>query len=213
MIRQYAASPRMQQLMASMGEYLDPSRWTDEFYNVLWNVDTAEGFGLDIWGRIVGVDRFLQVGSSTYFGFNTTPTESWQPFNQSPFYSGPPSTSTFRLADNAFRALILAKALTNITETTTPGINSVLQNLFPGRGRCWVNDLGSMSMRFVFEFALQPWERAVLASGEALPRPAGVRATIAEIPTSTFGFAEAGASAQPFNQGTFLSTGAINDVA
>lgn len=213
MIRQYAASPRMQQLMANMANYLDSSRWTGEFYNVLWNVDTAEGFGLDIWGRIVGVDRFLQVGSSTYFGFNTTPTESWQPFNQAPFFSGPPSTSTFRLADNAFRVLILAKALTNITETTTPGINSVLQNLFPGRGRCWVNDLGSMSMRFVFEFALQPWERAVLASGEALPRPAGVRATIAEIPTSTFGFAEAGASAQPFNQGTFLSTGAINDVA
>jgi hypothetical protein len=213
MIKQYAASPRIQQLMTNMAAYLDPSQWTDEFYNIVWNVDSAQGFGLDIWGTIVGVDRYLNVGSSTYFGFNTTPTESWQPFNQGPFYGGPAATSTFKLADNAFRVLILAKALTNVTETTAPGVNAVLQSLFPGRGRCWVNDLGSMSMRFVFEFALESWERAVLVSGEALPRPAGVHATIAEIPTSTFGFAEAGASAQPFNQGTFLSTGAVNDVA
>lgn len=208
-MRQYAASPVIQQYVSDWASYF-PTDWQNQFYNVVWNVDTAQGFGLDAWGRIVDIGREVQIPVVDYFGYNATP-QSWQPFGQAALYTGPTSTTTYRLADDAFRVLILAKALLNITDTTSPAINRVIQQLFPGRGRAWVNDLGSMSVRFVFEFALQPWEQAVLTSAGALPRPAGVNATLAQIPVDTFGFAEAGMGSQPFNQGTLLSNGAVTN--
>lgn len=211
-MKQYAASPVIQQLIADRDSYF-PNTWQDQFYGMVWNVDTAQGFGLDIWGRIVVIGRNIAIPAVDYFGYNTSPGEqSWHPFGQESFYTGPVDSLTFRLEDDAYRVLILAKALANITSTDSRSMNRVLQQLFPGRGRAWVNDLGSMSMRFVFEFALEPWEMAVLTNGNVLPRPAGVGATIAQIPEDSFGFAEAGDESQPFNQGTFINNGAVTDV-
>lgn len=190
-MKQYAASPVIQQLIADRDSYF-PNSWQDDFYNNIWNVDTAQGVGLDIWGRIVVIGRNIQVPSTTYFGFHVTPTETFSSFGQDSFYTGVAATNTVTLADNAYRVLILAKALSNIVQTDAKDINRVINQLFPGRGRAWVNDLGSMSMRFTFEFALEPWELAVLVSGGVLPRPAGVLAQILQLPTDTFGFAEQG---------------------
>lgn len=206
-MKQYAASPTIQQLVADRKTYF-PSTWQDDFYNNIWNIDTAETLGLDIWGRIVVIGRNIQIPVVDYFGFTTTP-QSWGAFGEESFYTGPTTTTTFRLEDNAYRVLILAKALANIAQTDARNLNKVLQQLFPGRGRAWVNDLGSMAMRFNFEFALEPWEMAVLVNGGVLPRPAGVGAMIAQIPATTFGFFEAGADSEPFNQGTLLSNGAV----
>lgn len=207
-MKQYAASPVINKLIEDRATYF-PNSWQDQFYDVVWNVNTAQGFGLDIWGRIVVIGRNIQIPVVNYFGFTTTPAQSWDPFGQESFYTGPTATTTFTLGDNAYRVLVLAKALANISSTDSPSLNRVINQLFPGRGRAWVNDLGSMSMRFVFEFALEPWEMAVLVNGGVLPRPAGVGATIAQIPVETFGFAEAGEGSQPFNQAPFLSNGAV----
>lgn len=208
-MRQYAASPVIQTLVADRASYF-ATGWQQDFYDVVWNVDTARGFGLDIWGRIVVIGRNVQVPVADYFGFSTSP-QSWSSFGEDSMYSGPAATDTYVLADNAYRTLILAKALSNITATDSRSLNKVLQNLFPDRGRVWVNDLGSMSMRILFEFPLEPWEFSVLTNGGVVPRPAGVGVKIAQVPVETFGFSEAG-DAQPFNQGTFLSTGAVSDV-
>ncbi len=205
-MRQYAASPVIQKLVAARATYF-PNDWQDQFYNVVWNVDTAQGFGLDIWGRVVVIGRNNQVPVEDYFGFSTTP-QTWGAFGEESFYGGPAATSTFRLADAAYRVLILAKALANIARTDARSLNGVIQQLFPNRGRAWVNDLGSMSMRVTFEFALEPWEFSVLTGGGVFPRPAGVGVKIAQIPIDSFGFSEA-SDAEPFNQGTFLSTGAV----
>jgi hypothetical protein len=213
---QYANSPRMVTISQAIEGYLDQSANIDAFYNVVWNIDTAQGFGLDIWGRIVGLEtgRFIQIAAEDYFGFNTeSGAQSWQPFNQGTFYTGPQQTQTYSLSDPAFRTLILAKALANIVRCTAPAINQVLNLLFPGRGNCYVNDLGNMQMRYTFEFPLQPWELAVLVSGIALPRPAGVMAYVLNYQRgATFGFKEAG-DGQPFNQGTFLSEGALQSAS
>lgn len=210
-MKQYAASPVIQQLVADRESYF-PIAWQDQFYDVVWNPRTAQGFGLDIWGRIVVIGRDIQIPIVDYLGFTTNPEQSWAPFGQEGFYTGPAATSTFTLADNAYRVLVAAKALANISSTDSRSLNRVLDKLFPGRGRAWVNDLGSMSMRFVFEFVLESWEMAVLVNGKVLPRPAGVNATIVQIPLDSFGFAEAGIESAPFNQGTFINNGAVTNV-
>lgn len=209
-MKQYAASPVIQALVADWTSYF-PNSWQDEFYNVVWNIETAQGFGLDIWGRIVVIGRNIKVPATNYFGFHVTNPQTWSSFGQDSFYTGPASTATVTLTDSAYQVLILAKAYSNIASTDSRSINQFLQKLFPGRGRAWVSDLGKMTMRIVFQFPLASWELAVLTNGGVLPRPAGVGATIAQIPLNTFGFAEAGSGSQPFNQAPFLSNGAVTN--
>jgi hypothetical protein len=211
-VSQYANSATLVQLITNFNGYIDPGPLFDEFYDKIWNVLTAEGVGLDIWGRIVGVGRTLTITTPpTYFGYETGTTD-FAPFNDAPFWNGTPVTQNFVLSDEAYRALILIKAATNIARTTSGTINRLLTQLFAGRGRAYVNSLGDMQMRFTFEFYLEPFELAILTQGNVLPRPTGVGVTLVEIPQgSTFGFNEAGDRA-PFGEGTFLSQGAIHAV-
>lgn len=208
-ISQYTTSPTLRQLIRNLDEYINPDVDFDAFYNYVWNVETAQGFGLDIWGRIVGVERILTVpGDVTYLGY--AEASSWQPFNQAPMYAGEQATQTYRLADDAYRRLILVKALANITDCTSPSLNRLLSNLFAGRGRCYVSDTGKMEFRYVFEFALEPYEIAILTQSGAVPKPAAVLASVLQVDLpSTFGFFEG--LMQPFGSGVFFtSSGLIN---
>lgn len=212
-ISQYSNSPTLVQLINNMDEYINPETDFDAFYDFCWNVDTAKGFGLDNWGKIVNVSRLLTIpGAATYLGFDeafTAPTSATgpQPWGQAPFYNGTADTETYTLSDDAYRTLILVKALANISNCTAPSLNQLLQNLFSGRGRCYVGDLGNMQMSFVFEFYLQPFEMAIMTQSGAIPRPAAVGTYLIQAPVpNVFGFAEAGtASAAPFGQGTFFT--------
>ena len=210
-ISQYGNSATITQLVRNMNEYLDPRADFDTFFDFVWNVETAQGFGLDIWGRIVGIARELLIPPPiNNFGFNEA-GGSAHSFNESPFYNGiPPVSETYILADDAYRQLILVKALANISATNAPALNQLLQNMFAGRGRCYVNDLGGMALRYTFEFDLTPYEFAIMTQSGALPRPAGVNASLFQSALPLFGFSEAGVSAAPFGQGVFVPQGAMN---
>ena len=47
---QYANSPTIDALIASMNTWMDPTPNLQQFYAFVWNILTAHGFGLDIWG-------------------------------------------------------------------------------------------------------------------------------------------------------------------
>ena len=179
MISQYANSETIAALVTNMAQYVDPTANFDEFYDVIWNVDTAVGLGLDIWGRIVGVQRVLQLPStSSYLGFQEA--GSWQPFGQAPFYSGGGVTNNYALSDDAFHTLILAKALANICDGSIAAINQLLLNLFPGQGNCYCTDGLNLTMTYTFKFTLSPVQFAIVANSGVLPRPSGVSATIVQ---------------------------------
>lgn len=240
-MKQYAASPVIQQLVADRESYFQ-NGWQDQFYSNVWNVDTAQGFGLDIWGRIVVIGRSVQISvidrafgfREAWSGSSLTPIAPGEvvingyaivlggerprtnddritPFDDAPFYEGSAATETYELSDDAYRRLILAKALANISDCSIPSLNKVLQYLFGGDGRrCYVQTNNLMSMSFVFEFALSPVERTIAVYSGVIPRPAGVRLTIVQVdPSATFGFAEG--EMQPFDQGVFFGDdGVIN---
>lgn len=146
-ISQYANSAILLQLIENFDDHVDQSANFQAFFDLVWNVDTAAGYGLDVWGRIVGVSRTLQVASGFYFGFKEAGSEA-QPFGQGQFYSGDPLTSNYNLSDNAYRTLILAKALANICDGSIPAINQLLLNLFPGRGNCYVTEGMGLTTRY-----------------------------------------------------------------
>jgi hypothetical protein len=179
-ISQYATSPTIVTLIESWNEVIDPSVDLDAFYNMIWDLDTAQGYGLDVWGRIVGVGRVLQVASGTYFGFaEAGDTVVQSPFNSGgPFYSGGATTGNFSLVDDGFRVLIIAKALANITNGSIPALNQILLTLFPGRGNCYVVDNNDMSMIYNFNFVLTPVEAAIVENSGVLPKPVGVSISV-----------------------------------
>lgn len=208
-ISQYANSPVLLSIIESFSDAVNPSALIDSFYNDVWNIDTAQGYGLDVWGRIVGVSRALSViggQSGITFGFAEAGSSA-AGFGQSTFYPGSQATSipNYVLSDAIFRNLILIKALANITPRSITAMNNSLMMMFAGRGNAYVVDRGNMRATLTFSFLLSPVELAILTQSGAFPAPSGVLIDIAayEIPY-VFGFAEAGSSANSFSYGAFI---------
>lgn len=206
LISQYANSPIITAIVENMAQWLQPDVDWANFYALYWNLDTAQGQGLDYWGDILGVGRLLTIPNSELtFGFqdNAVPPDV-TPFNEGPFNSrGSSNSQTYLLNDTAYRTLLFAKALSNISAMSAPALNQLLQNLFPGRGQCYVLDGLDMSMQVVFEFSLTAVEFAILTTSGAFPHPGGVKFSIVVIPdTTTFEFFETG-EGTPFGTAVF----------
>jgi hypothetical protein len=215
-LSQYGSSPVLTTLIASFNAAIDPSAFVNEFYSDMWDVATASGYGLDVWGRIVGVNRIIPIPTLTgYFGFSASGNTNLgtEPFGFGPFYFGVPASQSYALSDSVFLLLIYAKALSNISASTIQVYNEILRELFPGRGNAYVTDTGNMQEQLTFEFALQPYEVSVLKYSGAIAAPTGVQFNIMQAPQppipggygGTFGFKEAGYSASGFNNGIFFA--------
>lgn len=172
---QFANSPSLGTIIEGFNQAIDPSALIDDWYENVWNPQTATGWGLDVWGRIVGVSRVLQVSTTDYFGFSQG-VPGAQTFGSGVFYNGGAVTSNYILSDDDFRRLIFAKAAANIWDGTIPSLNAILMSLFADRGLCYVSDNENMTMTFVFEFSPSPVDVSIIASG-ILPRPSGVGTT------------------------------------
>ena len=181
---QYANSPSIMQLIWNNVAYFEPNFLFDNFYDWEWNVTTARGYGLDVLGRIVGVNRVIEIANIDYFGFTGQSGASGLPFNQAPFYAGEPLTGNYALSDDAFRALILAKSMSNVCDGSVKGINAIMRFLFgpsgplPVTGNCFCTGGGAKTMEFVFGSALNPVQEAIVYQTGVLPVPAGVVATV-----------------------------------
>lgn len=181
-ISQYANSPIITALIGSFFSAVDQTLNYENLFDFIWNVITAQGYGLDVWGRIVGVQRILNIATTAgpFLGFEEALPGS-QPFNQAQFYPGGSLTNNFSLPDASFRTLIFAKALANICNGSIPAINFILLSLFPNRGNCFVTDTGNMTMTYTFDFGLLPVEAAIITQSGVLPTPVGVLATVIQI--------------------------------
>lgn len=203
---QYANSPIITNIAVNFAANIDPIPNMNRFYNLIMNVDTAIGYGLDVWGRIVGINRVLKITKpGSWFGFEEA-TDAVG-FNQAPFYSGQSLTTNYTLEDQAYRKLILTKAMANITRCSIPALNQMLLMLFPDRGNCYVTEMidnhvwfgfneatdavgfnqapfyagqviERMVMSYTFEFELTPIELEIVRNSGVLPKPTGVKAYI-----------------------------------
>ena len=193
---QYGASPHIIGIVEAAAKQLDPTGDIKTFYDKVFNPLTAEGVGLDIWGRIVGASRYLPVENEEFFGFYG---QNLNPMNQAPFYNTG-DTDLFLLTDEAYRTLIFLKAAANIGNATLPSIKEILTALFDDP--VLVMNIGEMKVRVVFEFFLTPYQRAIFETYGLFNLGAGVGFEFYQIaPKQTFGFN--GSGLQPFNQGIF----------
>lgn len=215
--KQFSNSPVLLALLDYFDQWLDLTQFTADFLAYVWDLQTAQGFGLDIWGRILGQSRFLQIsqtpGLNFGFNINAAPGTNWQPWGQAPFYGGAAAgTVTFPLQDEDYRKLLFVKAASNIAKCDCPSINALMRVMFGDRGRCYVGyDINNpMHIGYHFEFFPTPVERSIIESG-LFPQPAGTTVEyIYDIITyAPFGFAGMNTGADPayvtgWSQGPFF---------
>lgn len=162
-ISQYGNSSRIGQLIDGMNVNIDPTADINGFYDAIFNVNTANLFGLSIWSRIVGIPQSLIVSLGSYLE-----------------------------DEDNFRSLVMLKALSNILYASSPSINRLLQNWLGAGTRAYVIDTGGMTMVYQFEFALTDAQTQIINNSGIFLRPAGVLAKVVSGAYPFIGFAEMG---------------------
>ena len=202
---QYATSKRMRAVIDAFWQAINPKSDIDLLYRKLVNPRTAEGYGLDVWGRIVAIGRsYLAVDDGTpYFGFDPpegVKNERLNTFGNAPFYKQ--IYGKVRLADPMFRTYVFLKALINIGDSSLASLNQAVKLLFPDAD-IQILHTGTMVLRVLILSPLSESDKAAL---DNLPwLPAGVGLEMYQVITPTFGFA--GTELQNFTNGTFATYG------
>ena len=179
---QFANSPILFSILDSFNDAADPSGAVDSFYANIWDIDSARGYGLDVWGRIVGVSRVLQIpggAGGPVFGFSQAEGGgAIDTFGVAPFSSSLTATTNYNLPDDQYRTLIMVKALANITGCSIQALNRLLLLVFPGSGNAYVIETGAMAITYHFDFPLSTVQLAIVTQSGAIPHPTGVAVTI-----------------------------------
>ena len=177
---QYATSKRMRAVIDAFWQAIDPKSDIDLLYRKLVNPRTAEGYGLDVWGRIVAIGRsYLAVDDDTpYFGFDPpegVKNERLNSFGNAPFYKT--IYGKVRLADTMYRTYVFLKALINISNSSLAGLNRMVKLLFPDAD-IQILHTGTMVLRVLILSPLSESDKAALDNLSWIPAGVGDRKSV-----------------------------------
>lgn len=200
MLSQYANSPVLVKLVNGLQEQFNNAQTMEDWFRVIFNLKTATGYGLDIWGKILNQGRaitftdtndnvvnvFLQ-GAQTVDGVSYTAEE----------------------IENFYRTVLFLKAFSYISNCSLKNLNDLLNfylNMTAENGqekKAYAYNIGTMAIEIVFEFFMPKLEQSIFTS-DIFPVPAGVDINFRFIPKGAwFGFYDADVGAnnpedQPF---------------
>lgn len=201
---QYAAAPKITYLIRGFGRLIAPEADFRLMYRSLIDPDTAAGVGLDVWGRIVAMDRLME-GVETadrFFGFNPpngARNDNLDTPDHAPFVYRSVGDAAL-LSDNAYRMLIKTKAMANISTGTLADLNRLMHMLLPDKA-LYIVRIEAMHLRIVVHDYLSGFETNLLMRGDLPPLPVGVGWDLYRIDPHTFGFN--GSGLEPLNQGVY----------
>lgn len=171
--------------------------WSN-WYRDVFNLDTANDFGLSIWGRILGLPLSVTIESSINkeaFGFGT----NHKNFNNGNFARA--RTSEQQLDTDQRRIVLKLRYFQLTSRGSVPEINEFLNALFGGQGNVYVIDSLDMSYAtYFFNFEPGSQLRFILEKYDLLPRPAGVGVRYVVQVKPSFGF---GVNHLNFENGSF----------
>ncbi len=181
-------------------------QWYQENHCDFWNdwvrdvfdLNTANDFGLQVWSRILGIELYSNVVPSPpdypAFGFG--------PFGMN-FSNGNFATNpgdAFRLSTEEMRVVLKFRFFQLVTRCTIPEINRFLFDTL-GFSDIYVIDNKDMSMTYVNIGKLPREMMRALIELDLLPRPASVNLEFVNVGVRSFGF---GRSSENFNNGNFV---------
>lgn len=173
---QYNKAERLKSLVQSCQDEFNgnTSQFWDNFYCNIFNIDTADTFGLTVWGNLLGVQR--------------------------PIYNDNGQLRPY--SDNMYRLFLKARIFFMFNNGSVSQLNKYIRFIFPELPILVLDNL-DMSIDLIFYYTPSAEELTVLSNPDFLPRPSGVGINIKIInPQEVFGFE--GSDLSGFDQGTFF---------
>lgn len=176
---QYAASHTIRELVDGFNRLIDPRQDIQLFYDKIFNPNTAEGIGLRIWARIVGLKQTgLTVTAEEPFGFYNQMLAN---FNNGPFFSEALSGSGYaELEANALRWLVFYKAQANNSGASLYEMNNALRSFvefMEGEAALdgtYIEENGNMALIVHLGFTPNEFEQNILTQFGFFNRGGGV---------------------------------------
>ena len=173
---QYNNAPALRALILQKQDWYKTHQedFWNYWYNSVFNLDTADDFGLTVWGEILDFPR--QVKSA--------------------------DGSLHVLTTEQYRTVLKGQMLKFNMGVTAPEVNRWLSVVFGSQGKAYcLDNLDMTVIPFVFEQSPSDEILWLLANVDFLPRPAGVGYEVRLIGQDIFGFN--GSGLQTFNNGVF----------
>lgn len=171
--------------------------WEDWFKNV-FDLDTANDFGLSVWARILNIPLQVRIESDRdrpAFGFGVEHLN----FNNGSFVQGEDGDIPLDIEQS--RLVLKLRYFQLISRGAVPEINEWLVQLFGDQGDVFVTDPGDMTFAtYFFTFEPDSQLRFILEKYDLLPRPAGVGVRYQVQVKPSWGF---GVNHLNFNNGNF----------
>lgn len=185
---QYNDAERLQSLLEQKQAWYNANQtefWTN-WYNDVFNLQTANDFGLSVWSIILDIPIVVGVPPSDLskptWGFTSTHSN----FTNGNFAQTGSGVQT--LTTEQARTVLRMRYFQLTSRGTVPEINKFLSVLFKDQGVAYVVDGYDMTLFYVFRFALSSELQFVLESYDIFPRPAGVGAHYIVVEDIPFGF-------------------------
>lgn len=197
---QYEDAERLLAIARAKQDWVDSNQteFWQSWYRDVFNVDTANDFGLSVWGRILNVKMSVSVApqpNKISFGFGSYNAN----FNNGNF--GVDRDKTVGLTLEQKRTVIKMRYFQLTSRCTATEINEFLSGMFGSQGSVYVIDSYDMSfITFLFTFSPSSQLQFILDEFDLLPRPAAVGARWVAQGRESFGF---GPDNLNFNNGSF----------
>ncbi len=186
---QYNRAPKLTALLEKKQTWYDVNQsqfWSDWFRDV-FDLRTANAFGLQVWARILKVPLQISVAPSIgqptfgFGGFNKN-------FNRGNFSNR--SGAVISLTIEEQRLVLQLRYFKLITRPSIPEVNRMLKYVFPNNNVYALDPLNMTSIVYVFDF--QPGSKLTLIfdTYELLPRPSTVGISYTLVYRTGFGFGE-----------------------
>ena len=175
-----------------------------------WNLDDATGWGLDVIGRIVGLDRprvdatifgyfgYAGAGAPLSYGDEDLPEVGGRYLSINSFDVG-----SVLMEDEDYRIHIRAKILKNQTSAKPEEVIEIIHTIFPDVPWAELHPQGLASASITFGRLLSSIEIGLVTGTDLLPRPAGVSIAYAHATGVPFGYA--GSPGSAYGAGAYAS--------
>ena len=170
MIGQYANSPVIVKLDNGLKALFNDEEFCVNWYNVVFNISTATGYGLDVWGKILNRGRNFEYNGTEYY------LQGEQTIGGVHF--------TAEEMENLYRLVLQITAMRYIGNASLDSINSILQTVFKDYGIAYVYEYGTMKIRYVFQFYVNDVLKAIIETLNM--HPAGVLTSFEYLPLGEF---------------------------
>jgi hypothetical protein len=183
---QYNEATNLQGLLEDKKSWYDnnQSEFWSNWYRDVFDLQTANDFGLAVWSIILGQPLFVNSGP------DDKPTWGFDPyyvnFERGNFSSQ--TGSSHRLKTETARVLLRLRYYNLTGSGTVPEINRALADVFADYGLAYLLDNHNMTQTYIFTFPLSSDLIFLFNYFDILPRPAGVASNYNVLVTESWGF-------------------------